>query len=680
MKPISSQPVQTRENNSEEAILEEARERAAIALFGWKETFKNSREDEAFIAGAQWDAEALRDRELDGRPALVINQLQQYISRIAGAQKKQVQEIKISPVESNSQEELSIKTIGNNDVKVSKVLEGVVRNIQSVSNATAHYKTAFRHGLTGIGWLRVLTGYSRQDSFELDIKIEAIRDRLSVLIDPSAKESDYSDADYCFIHERISHEEFYKRYPGKKIGSLDETSDTRFWGDDKTITVSEYFRREPVTRTLCLLSSGETVYKDDVKDIMDELADKGIYIARERKVRTYKIIWSKITANDILESDREFQTSTIPVIPVLGREAIINERRIYQGAVTHAKDPQTMLNFWQSAATERISLAPKSPYVGEAESIEGYEAMWKTANVKNYSFLPYKKGFQPPRREAPPSMPMAEMQMSQTMQQNIQSSIGIYDASLGKAGNETSGRAILARQSESDTGSFEFIDNLTNAMRRVGILLVELIPKVYDTERILRIKNPDGSGDFVEINKVVTDEQTGEDIIVNDLAMGKYDVVVTTGASYATKRIETADSMLQFAQAVPQVASVAADLIAENMDFNNSDAIAERLKKSLPPQILSKEDQEELMKDQPAPQPDPNLVMQQQMAQMKTDQEKLKTQQEQLQTQQEKIKLEKEKLEYQKEQEELMANTITDRINAKNQAVGNIVNTMKGGR
>jgi len=605
---ITNKPIQTREGNTEADILREARERVAVAQFGWRETFATSRDDENFIAGSQWDQETLNERDDEGRPTLVINQLQQYISRIAGAQKKQVQEIKISPVESNSQKEPTIKTVGGNDENLSSVLEGVIRNIQSISNAPAQYKTAFRHCLSGVGWLRVLTDYSRNDSFEQDIKIEAIRDRLSVLIDPHSKESDYSDAGYGFIHEQISHGEFKVRYPGKAIGNLDTTENRAFWGDNRTITVSEYFRREPVTRTLCLLSSGETVYKDDMKDVIDELEEMGVTITRERKVNTYKVIWCKITANAILEKEREFPTSTIPIVPVLGREVIVNGKRSYQGAITHAKDPQVMLNYWQSAATERISLAPKAPYIAEAGAIEGYETIWKTANTKNYSVLPYNKGFAAPKREAAPLMPIAEINMAQNMQQSIQSTIGIYDASIGKAGNETSGRAIMARQSEADTGTFDFVDSLSNAMRRVGILCVELIPKTYDTERILRIKSPDGSGDFVEINKVVMDEESGEEVVINDLAMGKYDVVITTGASYATKRMETADSILNFAQAIPQVAEVAGDLIADNMDFNNSDAIAERLKKGLPLNLLSKEDQEEIQKDAPPQQPSPQQI------------------------------------------------------------------------
>jgi len=256
--------------------------------------------------------------------------------------------------------------------------------------------------------------------------------------------------------------------------------------------------------------------------------------------------------------------------------------------------------------------------------------------------LRYKKGSQRPTREAPPMMPIAEMNMAQNMQASIQSTIGIYDASIGKAGNESSGRAILARQGEADTGTFEFVDNLANAMRRIGILLVEMIPKVYDTERILRIKNPDGSGDFVEINKVITDEETGKEVVINDLAMGKHDVTVTTGSSYATKRIETADSMLQFMQAVPQAGQVAADLVAENMDFNNSEEIASRLKKMLPQNLLTPEEQKEIAKNTPqqeAPPPSPEEIKAQSDMQIKQLDMQMKQQEQVFQIEMEQIKL-----------------------------------------
>jgi len=607
---ISVKPIQIRDGNDISDILKEAKERVSIAYLFWQDTFDSSEDDELFISGVQWDNDSMTNRENENRVTLTINQLQQYVSRVAGSQKKQVQEIKISPINSTgTSEEDDVLTVGGSAISTSKALEGIVRNIQQQSNATQHYKRAFRHGLSGIGWLRVLTEYSSNDSFDLDIKIESITNRWSVLIDPHAKETDYSDANYCFISERISHDEFRKRYPDKSIGDLHDSQENYWWGTDKTITITEYFRREPKTRKILMLSTGETVYEDEVEEVLDELFAQGITVVRERTVDTYQVIWSKITSNDVLEHERIFHTTTIPIVPVLGREVNTRYKRKYQGLITHAKDAQRMLNYWQSSATERVSLAPKAPYIAEAEAIEGYENVWQTANTKNWSVLPYRKGHTAPRREAPPAMPVAEMQLAESMTRNIQSAIGIYDASLGSKSNETSGRAILARQGEADTGTFEFVDNLANAMRRIGILLVELIPKVYDTERVMRIVNPDGTGDFIELNKQIIDEQSGKSFLINDMTRGKYDVTVTTGNSYATKRIEASQSILEFMKAVPQSAQVASDLVAQNMDFPHSEEIAERLKKTLPANLLTKEEQEQIAKDAPPPQPSPEQIL-----------------------------------------------------------------------
>ena len=160
---------------------------------------------------------------------------------------------------------------------------------------------------------------------------------------------------------------------------------------------------------------------------------------------------------------------------------------------------------------------------------------------------------------------------------------GIHDASLGAPGNETSGRAILMRQREGDVGTFVYIDNLARAIRHAGRILVDLIPHIYDTERTMRILGEDGGETFAVINQAAL----GPDgpVVLNDLSAGKYDVEVTTGPSFSTKRIEAAESMMAFVQAVPPAAALIGDLIARNMDWPGAEAIAERLRKALPPGI-----------------------------------------------------------------------------------------------
>jgi len=648
---IKSKPIELRDAGVE-GFLKEARERAKTATTAWKDNFASAEEDVLFAYGEQWDDAAKRERMQEGRPTLTLNKMGQYIYRLIGDQRQNVQTIKFHAVQGNSNAKMQ-NTAGTKDYSVSQVYEAITRNIEITSNANYHYKTAYQHAVEGgFGWLRVLTDYSQSDSFELDLKIESVRNRWSVVVDPYSKEPDYSDMNYAFISERISREEFNKRYPDKRIGELQGAdADTVVnWSDENTIKVSEYFVRRPITKELVLMTNGETYWYDDVKPVLDELAGQGVTIQRQRKVQTWKVEWYKITAWDILEGPKQWCGTTIPIAPVLGKEIDVKGQRYFRGVINEAKDAQRMLNYWQSAATERVALAPKSPWVADARSIEDYQEIWKSANIKNWSVLPYKAvaGINPPTRQDPPSMPSAELQIATLAEEGIKSSIGIYDAMLGNKSQEQSGRAIIARQQQGDTATYIFTDNLVMAQRRIGRILCEAIPVIYDSNRIIRLAFPDGSGDFVEINKTIRDEQTGMDVVIHDLSTGKYDVVVETGPQYSTQRQASQDAIMQLAQVIPQVAQVAPDIIAMNVDAPNMSVLSDRLKKTIPTNMLSKEDQEEFAKDAPPPQPTPEQQQAQiemqsaqqeqqfnlQMQQLKLQEAQLKFQTEQLKAQQ----------------------------------------------
>jgi len=664
------------QEKGDEGLLKLARERAESASGIWRENYEQAELDVLFIAGNQWDEKSIKERKQDGRPTLTINKTQQFISKVVGDQRRNTISIKVSPVSANGQDTKLDNNGGTKKYSTSEVFESCIRNIESISNAKDHYNTAFKHALEGgFGWLRVLTDYSQDDSFDLDIKISSVRNRWSVVVDPDAREADYSDMNFCFIHDKMSKKEFEKRYPGKRTGVLDEPLGEEYdeWQDEKTIRVSEYFVRKPTTRNLLLMTNGDTYWEDEVEDVLDELKEEGIRIQRERKVKTYKIKWYKITAWDVLDS-KDWVGTRIPVVPVLGREIDVKGKRFFKGLISDSKDAQKMLNYWQSAATERIALAPKAPWIATAKSIEGYENIWKTANTKNYSVLPYRSipGADKPYRDAPPSMPSAELQMAMNMTGEMQGTIGIYEAGLGAKSNETSGKAILARKEGSDTGTYEFIDNLSMALRSVGDILIKVIPKVYDSNRLIRLRFADGSGDFIEINKTVTDKQSGKEFIINDLGVGKYDVNVTTGASFATKRQEAAVNMLEFSRAVPQAGQIAPDLIADNMDFPNSDVLAKRLKKVLPPNILTPEEKEELNDGQPEEKPQPTPEQQAAQAEMQSKQQEQQFKMQELQSKAQNEQA-KQQLIIQQEQVQLEQERVklrTAELNAQNKIMG----------
>ena len=615
------------EDNSDDALIATARERARDGASYWKENWEQAEDDLKFLSGDQWPDQVKNERELEQRPCLTNNVLPTFVEQVIGDQLQNKPSIKINATDvtrvpdSKTGEETSLKiksVTSDKEYELAETLQGIIKNIEYNCDAEDAYDVAFQSAVEGaFGYLRVRSDYLADDTFEQDLIIEAIENQFSVVIDPSAKKPDKSDMMWCFIDDQMLKVDFKEKYPDASMEPVntDSVDDVGSWFSEQTVRVSEYFTREPVVKEVALLSDGRSMYMDDIEGVVDELLEAGISIVRKRKVKTFKTLWRKITGRDVLEGPIELKCSTVPVVPVYGKSITIKKKKIYRSAIRHSKDAQRMANYWDSAATESVALAPKAPFSGTPEQIEGFEDEWENANTSNLSFLPFNKdapGDRGPQRQQPAIVPSAEISLSMQATDKIKSTMGMFDASVGAQGNETSGRAIVARQRESDTGSFRFIDNLSKAIRRVGRLLVELIPTIYDTERVVRLKFPDETEDFVKLNEQIFDDEKGEWVTISDLSIGKYDVVVTTGPAYTTQRMEAADAMMQFAAAVPQAGAVMADLIALNMDWPGADTIAERLKKIVPPNVLTKEEREKLAEDMPEqtePTPEQQLLM-----------------------------------------------------------------------
>lgn len=615
------------EDNSDDALITTARERARDGASYWKDNWELAEDDLKFLSGDQWPDQVKNERELEQRPCLTNNVLPTFVEQIIGDQLQNKPSIKINATdvtrvpdsETGEETSLKIKSVtSDKEYELAETLQGIIKNIEYNCDAEDAYDVAFQSAVEGaFGYLRVRSDYLADDTFEQDLIIEAIENQFSVVIDPSAKKPDKSDMMWCFIDDQMLKVDFKEKYPDASMEPVntDSVDDVGSWFSEQTVRVSEYFTRERVTKKVCLLSDGRSMYKEDIEGVVDELMEQGITIVRERKVKTFKTIWRKITGRDVLEGPIELKCSTVPVVPVYGKSITIKKKKIYRSAIRHSKDAQRMANYWDSAATESVALAPKAPFSGTPEQIEGFEDEWENANTSNLSFLPFNKdnpNDRGPQRQQPAIVPSAEISLSMQATDKIKSTMGMFDASVGAQGNEVSGRAIMARQREGDTGSFRFIDNLSKAIRRVGRLLVELIPTIYDTERVVRLKFPDETEDFVKLNEQIFDDEKGEWVTISDLSIGKYDVVVTTGPAYTTQRMEAADAMMQFAAAVPQAGAVMADLIALNMDWPGADTIAERLKKIVPPNVLTKEEREKLEEDMPEqtePTPEQQLLM-----------------------------------------------------------------------
>jgi len=646
-----SEPIKIYDTKTDQEFLLLAYQRFNYGWDYWRPNYQAAQEDLEFTYIDQWSKEDRKARK--GRPCLSLNKLPTYLDQVMGDQRQNRPSIVVHPVNGDKPdvqqqpaprqgmdpaqqmqgppqqqpppEQNKVKNIaGTKDYSESEIRNGIIRNIEQISNADLHYDMAFQHAIEGgFGWLRLITAYSTEDTFDQDLLIKSVRDRFSVIIDPQAiSEPDFSCADWCFISEIMRRKEFQARYPDAVDSAYTTSMATSHpsWHTEEMVRISEYFWREPVDRSLVLLSDGRVTFMDKIKDVVDDLVAEGIHILKERKVKTYKVMWAKITAQSILERPQEVPFETIPIVPVLGKEVTIGDNVYFRGLVRYAKDAQRMHNYWMSAATERVALAPKSPWVADAKSIMGYENMWENANWENASVLKYnhRPDVPAPARVQPPSMPSAELNLAMSAVDEIKATVGLFDASMGQQGNEISGKAIIARQRQGDRGTFAFIDNLSRAMRRIGKLLIYSIAEVYDSDRVIRLKFNDGKGDWVTINESILDHKTGKVVQIHDISAGKFDCTVTVGPSYQTQRTESAEALIQFMQAVPAAAQVIPDLVANNMDFPGAEEIAKRLQKTLPPGILSPQEQQDAGIQPPQPTPADQAAMAKIQAEMAT--------------------------------------------------------------
>lgn len=572
-------------------ILSEARARFSLAEEAEAENRRLALEDLKFRAGEQWDEKIRVDRDLDGRPCLTINKIPQFIQQVTNDQRQNRPSIKVHPVDDQG------------DPETAEVMQGLIRHIEYNSNADVAYDTAFDGAVTGgFGYFRFLTAYASPTSFEQEILIKRIRNHFSVMLDPYSKEPDGSDANWGFIFDDISRDEYRVQFPDSKAASQEGWDllgdQAPGWKSANGCRVAEYFYKEWRQDTLVLLSNLETALKSELPEILPQ----GVTVIQERPTQVPVIRWCKINGLEILEKT-DWLGKYIPIVPVYGQELDVNGERVLEGVVRNAKDPARMYNYWASAETEAIALAPRAPFIAAEGQLEGYEQEWATANRRNHSVLTYKATnvagtlIGPPQRNAFEPAVQAITQARMLASDDLKATTGIYDASLGGRSNETSGVAIQKRNIQAQTSNFHFIDNLTRSLRHAGRIAIDLIPKVYDTARAARIIGEDGEQKIVKLNQPTGEMGKNGKELIYQLDSGKYDVTVTTGPSYASKRQEAVSSMLEVTRAVPQLMQVAGDLMVKNMDWPGAQEIADRLKKALPPGLA--EDPNE--KKQPIP-------------------------------------------------------------------------------
>lgn len=593
--------------NGSQDVLALARSRMNMAIGALSESRENEIDDLRFYAGSpdnqwQWPADVLATRgavqgqTINSRPCLTINKLPQHVHQVTNDMRQNRPGAKVIPVDDKA------------DVKVAEIFNGMIRHIEYISDADVAYDTACENQVAyGEGYFRLLTDYCNPDSFEQDIKIGRIRNSFSVYMDPAIQDPTGADAKWCFVTEDIEKDEFHRLYPNaapittlQSLGIGDQNLTQ--WLNENTIRIADYYYIDYDTKTLHLYPGNVTAYAGSRED----KAYKEMYGTpkKTRRVQIPVVKYCKINGYEILE-ENVWAGQWIPVIRVIGNEFEVDGRLYVSGLVRNAKDAQRMYNYWVSQEAEMLALAPKAPFIGYGGQFEGYEDKWKTANTSNWPYLEVNPDVTDgsgailplPQRAQPPMASSGLLQAKSGAAEDIKSTTGQYNASLGMGSNERSGKAILARQKEGDVGTYHYGDNLSRAVRHVARQLVDLIPKIYDTERIARIIGEDGETQMVKINpeqpqpvKEIVDE-TG--IVIEKIynpGVGKYDVVAATGPGYATKRQEALEAMAQLLQGNPELWKVAGDLFVKNMDWPGAQEMAKRFAKTIDPKIMEDND------------------------------------------------------------------------------------------
>jgi hypothetical protein len=563
-------------------ILVRAREDYERAREWWGDNQLEAKDDLRFARlGEQWPERIRKQREEENRPCLTFNKMPAFIRQVVNDARQNKPQIHVHAQDSSG------------DAEVAEIINGLIRNIETTSDSDIAYDTAIEHAVgQGFGFWRVNTAYTCDDAFDQDIVIERVANPFTVYGDPRSTAADSSDWNVAFVVTTMTRDEFEDEYPdAEKTDWEHDFRDCADWLDGEDVVVAEYWTREKVRGQIIALADGSVVK-------VDELAKLGPVqtVGQPRDTETYKVTQRIMSGAEVLKTV-DWAGKYIPIVPVYGDEVIDEDgRRHFRSLIRDAKDPQRQHNYWRTTTTELVALAPKAPFMVEVDENgsmglpDDEAAKYDTANTASHSYLAYRRGWSMPQRQPFAGVPAGALQEALNAADDMKAIIGIYDASLGARSNETSGRAIMARQREGDVSTFHFIDNLSRSIRHCGRIVLDLIGKVYTTERIVRVLGEDMSTSQAQIaptGQPVSQmpQPDGSMQKVFDITVGKYDLTVKAGPSFTTMREENRVMMTEMAQAGgPEVAAVLLPRIAKLTDLPDADTIGAEIEAKLNPQ------------------------------------------------------------------------------------------------
>ncbi len=564
-------------------IITEALDRFETAADAWDDVYDLALQDVTFVddPDGQWDDSSRESRQ--NRPCLTFDKLSSSVDRVVGGQMANMPSVKIRAAEEG-------------DEDVAEVYQGLIQQIDQ--RGVQALKTAFKFAVKG-GWGCWLVDHDYIDdvSLDQDIIIREVKNPFCVLIDPVIQSQHITEARYGFAFEDMERNEFERLYPKANAAdsSFEPINTYDNWLTEDFVRVADYWRIVLEERTLVQLSDGRVLDEDEIEPIRDELNFSGVTLGKTRKVQRRKLERYKMTAADILEKV-ECVGRYIPIVPVFGKTSNVAGRYVSRGLVRKAKDAQKLYNYSRSVSVEVTALTPKQPYFVTPAMIKGHESRWQNMMVSNDPVLMFNfDNGQKPFREAPAQGSPALMQDAQVAADDIKATTGIFDANLGAAGNETSGRAIQGRQFQGEMANYEFQDQLVDALELSGRVMIDMIPKIYDTERTIRIIGEDEREEVVTVNKTLMDTSTGEYLPTMDLTTGTYDIKVAAGPSFTTRKQETAEQLSTIIAQNPAMSELVGDVLFKNLDLVGGDEVIKRLRSAGVKAGIIEPNQEEAM-------------------------------------------------------------------------------------
>jgi portal protein len=507
--------------------------------------------DLKFVAGDQWNPALKQQRENAGRPALTFPRCHTFVQQVSNEARQNKPQIKFAPDDEAGDEDTA------------EVYEGLARHIQYASTAQVAYETAVEYSAGGsFGYFRFLTKWCENDDFQ-ELCIDPVLDPFAVygILVPACFNR---EPKFAFVVEDIPKEEFEALYPDSAIveAGWDEAGkEAPGWVGTETCRVAEYW------------------YCTEEK------------VEGKRKPKTI-VHYCKMTGMEVLpKTETIWPGYCIPIIPVLGKTMILKGKPIIQSVVRHQRGAQEMINYAKTRIAETLATSPISPFMVARGQIAKGDKKWENLNTQVYPYLEYDavdvlgKPAPPPQRQTfePPVAALSGFVAQEI--DDMKATTGIFDASLGQKSNEQSGQAILRRQQQSNMTTMHFMDNLGRAFQKGGDIMADVIPKIYDTERMIRILGEDEAPKIQKINAPYEENGKQRHYKVGGENAGKYHVIVTMGRAFSTKRMESFDMMSQVLQGNPQLLPMIGDIFFRNSDLAGADQLAERFKKMLPPNL-----------------------------------------------------------------------------------------------